>query len=106
MILGFLSTYWSRVRLFSGNIRLFLRGDAFIGVGMTFWMLLFNLYLKEFGASLGLSAADTGMFIGRTTAIAQIAIGLYIFSTFLYYIFFRNAEEELRQKASSDTVVG
>lgn len=68
-----LKVYLSRIRMFSGNIRLLLLGDLLIGLGMTFWGLLFNLYLKAFGAGLGLGDAGVGMFIGKTTAIAQVA---------------------------------
>ncbi|MBI5882640.1 MAG: MFS transporter [Elusimicrobia bacterium] len=71
-----LGLYWSRLRRFSRNIRLLLLGDLLIGLGMTFWGLLFNLYLKEFGAGLGFDDAGTGMFIGKTTAIAQVAAAL------------------------------
>ncbi|MBI5624478.1 MAG: MFS transporter [Elusimicrobia bacterium] len=68
-----LRLYLSRLRMFSRNIRLLLLGDLLIGLGMTFWGLLFNLYLKQFGADMGLDDAGTGMFIGKTTAIAQVA---------------------------------
>ncbi|MBI4677341.1 MAG: MFS transporter [Elusimicrobia bacterium] len=71
-----LRLYWSRVRMFSRNIRLLLLGDLLIGLGMTFWGLLFNLYLKELGAGLGYDEAGVGMFIGKTTAIAQAAAAL------------------------------
>jgi MFS family permease len=59
--------------MFRRNIRLLLLGDLLIGLGMTFWGLLFNLYLKEFGAGLGFDEGGIGMFIGKTTAIAQVA---------------------------------
>jgi len=65
--------YAGRLRLFSRNIRLFLLGDALIGLGMTFWMLLFNLYLKQLGLSMGMDETQAGAFIGRTTAVAQFA---------------------------------
>lgn len=75
--MSFLSNYLSRMQMFNRNIRLLLLGDVFIGLGMTFWMLLFNLYLKEFGADLGMSLRETSMFIGKTTAIGQFAAALF-----------------------------
>ncbi len=44
-----ISNYLSNLRLFSRNARLFLIGTFFMGMGFSGFMLLFNLYLKEFG---------------------------------------------------------
>jgi predicted MFS family arabinose efflux permease len=43
--------YMEKVRLISANARYFLAGGLFNGLGMSVFMLLFNLYLKEFGYS-------------------------------------------------------
>ena len=48
---SFLKDYWSRLKMFSRNIRLLLLGFFLSGLGMTFWNLLFNLYLQEAGYS-------------------------------------------------------
>ncbi|MFA5140267.1 MAG: MFS transporter [Elusimicrobiota bacterium] len=72
-----LNTYLSRLSMFSRNVRLLLLGDLLIGLGLTFWLLLFNLYLKEYGADLGLSEAGANVFIGRTMAISQVAAALF-----------------------------
>lgn len=46
-----LRTYIRNVKLFSRNARFFLVGGLFNGFGMSVFMLLFNLYLKEYGYS-------------------------------------------------------
>ena len=69
--------YASRLKLFNRNVRLLLMGDACIGLGLTFWTLLFNLYLKALAAQLALGSVQTSHFIGRTTAIAQLASALF-----------------------------
>jgi predicted MFS family arabinose efflux permease len=43
------SEYVHNLRSFSRNARLFLLGTFFMGMGFSGFMLLFNLYLKEFG---------------------------------------------------------
>ncbi|MDD5658086.1 MAG: MFS transporter [Elusimicrobia bacterium] len=75
--LGQLRLYAARLRLFSRNVRLLLLGDACIGLGLTFWTLLFNLYLKSLAGELALDPAQTSHFIGRTTALAQAACALF-----------------------------
>jgi MFS family permease len=69
--------YASRLKLFSRNVRLLMIGDACIGLGLTFWTLLFNLYLKSLAAQLVLGPAETSHFIGRTTAVSQLAFALF-----------------------------
>lgn len=69
----FFSNYASRLRMFSRNIRLLLLGETFVGVGMTFWFLLFNLYLRKLGGGMGMAGEDLSRFIGHTTAVGQIA---------------------------------
>ena len=44
-----ISNYLGNLRLFSRNARLFLIGTFFMGMGFSGFMLLFNLYLREFG---------------------------------------------------------
>ncbi len=41
--------YWSHLRLFSRNARLFLIGIFFVGLNYAGYMLLLNLYFKEIG---------------------------------------------------------
>jgi len=41
--------YYTRIKGFSKNIRLFILAEIFIGIGMIFWFLLFNLYLQDGG---------------------------------------------------------
>ena len=43
------SEYLNNLRSFSRNARLFLIGTFFMGMGFSGFMLLFNLYLREFG---------------------------------------------------------
>lgn len=43
------SEYLNNLRSFSRNARLFLISTFFVGMGFSGFMLLFNLYLKEFG---------------------------------------------------------
>ena len=52
--------------MFSRNVRLFLLGVFLTGLGMTFWNLLFNLYLQEGGYSKP--------FIGNILAYGNIAV--------------------------------
>ncbi len=59
------SEYLEHLRLFSKNIKLFLFGIFFIGLGFSIFNLLFNLYLKELGFGEGfigevLSASSLG----------------------------------------------
>ncbi len=49
-----LRDYGARLKLFNRNVRLFLFGALLANLGMTFWMLLFNLYLQEVGFSKAL----------------------------------------------------
>jgi len=44
-----IAKYLGNLRLFSLNARLFLIGTFFMGMGFSGFILLFNLYLKEFG---------------------------------------------------------
>ena len=44
-----LRDYWSHVKLFSRNARLYLFGAFLLGVNYEFFQLLLNLYLKELG---------------------------------------------------------
>ncbi len=48
-ILFELRDYWSHVKLFSRNARLYLFGAFLLGVNYEFFQLLLNLYLKELG---------------------------------------------------------
>ena len=45
--------YFHSLSLFSRNVRLFLAGTFFIGIGQSVFMLMFNLYLKEAGYAEG-----------------------------------------------------
>ena len=55
--------YVGNIRLFSPNVRLFLVGTFFWGMGFSGFMLLFNLYLKE----LGFAESNIGNIISATT---------------------------------------
>ena len=44
-------TYFEKIKNFHPNIKLFLFAEFLIGIGMVFWRLLFNLYLKSAGFS-------------------------------------------------------
>lgn len=62
------SEYIQNLRSFSRNARLFLLGTFFMGMGFSGFMLLFNLYLREFGFFEGrigniISAATLGVVI-------------------------------------------
>jgi len=57
------SEYLHNLRLFSRNARLFLAGTFFTGMGFSGFMLLFNLYLREFGFLEG----KIGTIISATT---------------------------------------
>ncbi|MBI4834711.1 MAG: MFS transporter [Planctomycetes bacterium] len=48
-VFGFLAAYWNRIRLFNRNIRLLLISQLISGVGISFYFLFFNLYLKTAG---------------------------------------------------------
>jgi MFS family permease len=55
--------------MFSRNVRLFILGQFLVNLGMTFWSLLFNLYLEEAGFN---KAA-----IGNTLAVGSLAAALF-----------------------------
>lgn len=57
------SSYIENLRLFSLNARLFLIGTFFLSIGVTGFMLLFNLYLK----SIGFQESKIGHIITITT---------------------------------------
>lgn len=58
------SDYFQRIRMFSRNVRLLILSQFFIGLGMTFIGLLFNLYLQEAGRDKA--------FIGYVLALSHI----------------------------------
>ena len=60
--------YLHRLGLFRRNVWLFLLGIFCIGLGMTFWNLLFNLYLQESGYDKA--------FIGNVLALGNIAVAI------------------------------
>ena len=64
----FFSLYKNRLGLFSRNVWFFLTGVFCIGLGMTFWNLLFNLYLQEAGYDKA--------FIGNVLALGNIAVAI------------------------------
>ncbi|MCK5399164.1 MFS transporter [bacterium] len=61
--------YFHSLSLFSRNVRLFLAGTFFIGIGQSVFMLMFNLYLKEAGYAEG--------FIGSTLSISSLGQALF-----------------------------
>lgn len=89
--------YRSHFRKLSPNVRLFLIGNAFQGVGLSIYGLLFNLYLKELGfgestigslistTSLGISlmALPAAFFIEKFYVKHLVITGI-LFSSFFY----------------------
>jgi MFS family permease len=66
--------YFARLKLFSRNIRFFLLGQFIIGLGLTCWRLLFNLYLRERGFP-DEQIGDTLAVVNISTAIAALPAG-------------------------------
>ncbi len=89
--------YRTHFRKLSPNVKLFLIGNAFQGVGLSIYGLLFNLYLKELGfgestigglistTSLGISlmALPAAFFIDKFFVKHLVVVGLF-FSSILY----------------------
>jgi len=48
-IFDIINDYWKHLKLFSGNARLFLVGIFFLGLNLSVFSLLLNLYFKELG---------------------------------------------------------
>ncbi|MFH1336011.1 MAG: MFS transporter [Candidatus Zixiibacteriota bacterium] len=48
-IFDIINDYWGHLKLFSGNARLFLIGIFFLGLNLSIFSLLLNLYFKELG---------------------------------------------------------
>lgn len=70
-----LKNYFSSLRLFSRNARLYLLGAFLVGINHQVFMLLFNLYLKEMSFGEGdIGRIASGRAIGMTLAAIPIAI--------------------------------
>ncbi|MBD3401273.1 MFS transporter [candidate division GN15 bacterium] len=76
-ILDSLIEYVATVRLFSRNARLFLTGLCLTAINFHIFMLLLNLYLKEFGFGEGdIGMVNSSRSIGMT--LMAIPAGLYL----------------------------
>ena len=65
----FISEYYRRLRGFSRNIRLFILFGVLTGIGLTFWGLLFTLYLQ--------AAGYYKKSIGDVLMVGNIAVSLF-----------------------------
>ncbi|MCB2201838.1 MFS transporter [bacterium] len=88
--------YISTVRLFSRNARLFLTGLCLTAINFHIFMLLLNLYLKEFGfgegdiglvnssRSIGMTimAIPAGLMLSRIRLKPVLIVGVLLFGTF------------------------
>ncbi len=63
--------------MFDRNVKLLLSGTFLFGIAFSFFMLFFNLYLRELGVEvLGMTETDSYRFVGNANSIAQLAVGL------------------------------
>jgi MFS family permease len=75
---GFFRNYFSRLKMFDRNVRLLLLGDLFIALGMTFWGLLFNLYLRTLAIqNFNMNPMEVSAFVGDIAATGQLAAAVF-----------------------------
>jgi predicted MFS family arabinose efflux permease len=69
-IFATIDDYWGHLKLFSGNARLFLVGIFFLGLNLSIFSLLLNLYFKELGFTEDLIGEILSMTAWGTTIIS------------------------------------
>lgn len=99
-------TYGNQFKNFSTNVKYFLLGNAFQGIGLSIYGLLFNLYLKELGfgessigglistSSLGISlmAIPAALIIERFH-VKHLVVSSLLLSSVFYWIQILNVNE-------------
>jgi len=92
--------YWSHLKLFSRNARLFLIGSFLMGINMQVFQVLLNLFLKEIGflegdigyiasaRAIGMTAMaiPAAMIISRFRLKPFLILGCVAFAVFSYFI--------------------
>jgi predicted MFS family arabinose efflux permease len=69
-IFDIVQDYWGHLKLFTGNARLFLVGIFFLGLNLSVFSLLLNLYFKELGFTEDLIGEILSMTAWGTTIIS------------------------------------